>query len=86
MLLPRTLPDDTAMHGHKFEALTAAAVGYPQDFPAQVPERPKGAACKAVIRGFKSRPALHSSVGVSRNRWTAANSVSEGLPSGSLSI
>src|SRR5207248_2714475 len=27
---------------------------------ASVPERPKGAACKAVYRGFKSRPALVS--------------------------
>ncbi len=26
--------------------------------PARMPERPKGAACKAVIRGFKSRSAL----------------------------
>ena len=27
--------------------------------PAPVPERTKGAACKAVDRGFKSRPAFN---------------------------
>ena len=30
--------------------------------PAPVPERTKGAACKAVNRGFKSRPAFYKAL------------------------
>ena len=45
--------------------------------PAPVPERTKGAACKAVNRGFKSRPAFYKAFRLLRNQLIIVKALAE---------
>ena len=45
--------------------------------PAPVPERTKGAACKAVNRGFKSRPAFYKTFRLLRSQLIIVKALAE---------